>query len=104
MSWHVLKARRVISGVMCRSGVPVVIHKDVIKHLQGLTVEAEKLAAARAEMMKVRAGDTAMIIAGPLAGLAVEVGEITGKEAWLQLPFGGKVKASLSSLERQLPT
>jgi transcription antitermination factor NusG len=100
--WHVLKARRIISGIMTQGARPVAIHPDVIRHLQGLTVEAERLAAAKAEMMRVREGDTAEIIAGPLAGLAVEVTRITGDEAWLNLPFGGRVKASIKSLARKV--
>lgn len=100
--WHILKARRIIRGIMTQQGRPVAIHPDVIRHLQGLTVEAERLAAARAEMMRVREGDMAEIIAGPLAGMAVEVGQITGNEAWLNLPFGGRVKASIKSLARKV--
>lgn len=98
--WHILKTRRVITGIMTQGGLPVAIHPDVIRHLQGLTVEADRLAAAKAEMMRLRPGDTAQIIAGPLAGLAVEVGQIRGDEAWLNLPFAGRIKASIKSLAR----
>ncbi|MGL6208611.1 MAG: transcription termination/antitermination protein NusG [Paracoccaceae bacterium] len=98
--WHVLKARRIIRGIYCRGVTPVAIHPDIIRHLQGLTVEAERLAAARAEMLRVREGDTATIIAGPLAGLVVNVGQITGKEAWLNFPIGGRIKADIAALER----
>ena len=99
VNWDVLKARRLITGVYCRGNIPVAIPADVIKHLQGLTVEAERLKAARAEMLRVRPGDQARIISGPLAGIIVDVGEITGKEAWLT-SFGGRVKADINSLER----
>jgi [protein-PII] uridylyltransferase len=61
---------------------------------------AECLEEARREMMRVREGDKATIISGALAGLVVDVGQITGSEAWLQLPFGGRIKASIKSLER----
>jgi transcription antitermination factor NusG len=98
--WHVLKARRIITGILCRAGQPVAIHRDVIRHLQGLTVEAERLEAARAEMARVREGDTATILTGPLAGLVVEVGKITGREAWLNIPFGGRIKADVAGLQR----
>ena len=100
--WHVLKARRLISGIFCTGNVPIVIHPDVIRHLQGLTVEAQRLAEARAEMLRVREGDTATIISGALAGLVVDVGPITGDEAWLNLQFGGRIKASIKSLERNV--
>ncbi len=100
VNWDVLKARRIISGIYCRGTTPVEIHPDVIRHLQGLTVEAERLEEARREMMRVREGDSARIIAGPLAGLIVDVGQITGREAWLCLQFGGRIKADMASLER----
>ncbi len=98
--WHVLKARRIVSGIFCTGNVPVAIQPDVIRHLQGLTVEAQRLAEARAEMLRVREGDKATIISGALAGLVVDVGPITGDEAWLNLQFGGRIKASVKSLER----
>lgn len=100
--WHILKARRLISGIFCTGNVPVAIHPDIIRHLQGLTVEAQRLAEARAEMLRVREGDTATIISGALAGLVVDVGQITGDEAWLNLQFGGRIKASVKSLERHV--
>ncbi len=98
--WDVLKARRIIQGIYCRGVTPVAIPSEVIRHLQGLTVEAERLAAERAEMMRVREGDKAVIVSGALAGLCVDVGQIRGNEAWLMLPIGGRIKASLASLER----
>ena len=100
--WHILKARRMVTGIFCTGNVPIVIHPDVIRHLQGLTVEAQRLAEARAEMLRVREGDTATIISGALAGLVVNVGPITGDEVWLNLQFGGKIKASIKSLERNV--
>jgi transcription antitermination factor NusG len=100
--WDVLKARRIIRGIYCRGTSPVAIPNDVIRHLQGLTVEAERLAQARAEMLRVREGDKARIISGALAGLCVDVGKITGREVWLNLPIGGRIKADMVSLERVL--
>jgi len=100
--WHILKARRMVTGIFCTGNTPIIIHPDVIRHLQGLTVEAQRLAEARAEMLRVREGDTATIISGALAGLVVDVGPITGDEAWLNLQFGGRIKASVKSLERNV--
>jgi transcriptional antiterminator NusG len=100
VNWDVLKARRLIMGVYCNNGAPVVIHREVIRQLQGLPTEAELLRQAREEMMRVREGDSARILQGPLKGLIVEVGQITGQEAWLNLEAMGRIKASVSSLER----
>lgn len=99
--WDILKLRdRLITGVFCRDGLPVEIHTDVIRHLQGLTVEAERLRQARAEMLRVRPGDRATITAGPLAGFAVDVTEVKGGIAWFQFITGRRGAADLASLER----
>jgi transcription antitermination factor NusG len=98
--WHILKEeRRLITGVMGGS-YPHPIPRDVIRHLQGLTVEAQKLEAARREMLRVREGDKAKITDGPFAGFVVDVREISGQDAVVDLPLTGKVKAALGSLER----
>jgi transcription antitermination factor NusG len=107
--WHVMKARdekvpgRLITGVYCRSGQPVAIHRDIIRQLQGLTVEAEALRQARAEMLRVRPGDTATITKGPLTGFAVEVTEVAKGIAWFNFLTGAKASAAVDSLERDLP-
>lgn len=100
VNWDVLKVRRLIQGIYCRGNIPIEIPAPIIRHLQGLTVEAQRLEEARREMLRVRPGDTAIIIAGPLAGLVVDVCEITGNEAWLNVKFGGRIKADTKALER----
>ena len=102
--WHVLKERRrLITGVLGREGVPVEINPDVIRHLQGLTLEAQKLEEAKREMYRVRAGDKATFADGPLKGFVVDVTAIKGGEAAVAGLFGFKSKAALSSLERIIP-
>jgi transcription antitermination factor NusG len=102
--WDVMKrVHRLITGVMCRDGIPVEVKPDIIRHLQGLTVEAERLKQARAEMLRVRPGDKARIIAGPLEGFMVEVQDVRNGEAIINLMMGGRTKASVSSLERDMP-
>lgn len=100
VNWDVMKARRLITGIYCRGNIPVEIPAPIIRHLQGLTVEAQRLEEARLEMLRVREGDRATIVSGPLAGLVVDVGQITGNEAWLTIPRWGKVKADIKGLER----
>ncbi len=100
--WAEMKQnRRLITGVFCIGGRPIEIHRDVIRHLQGLTVEAERLREARAEMLRVRPGDKAMITDGPLAGFMVEVDEVKGGEALFRFWTGGKGRASVKTLERK---
>lgn len=98
--WDVMKeGRRLITGVLGGSH-PYPINREVIRHMQGLTVEAQKLEAARREMMRVREGDKAKIVEGPLAGFVVDVRQIHGNEAMVDGPLSGRMKASLSTLER----
>jgi hypothetical protein len=99
--WDVMKEqRRMILGVYAIQGRPIIIPPDIIRHLQGLTVEAERLAEARADMLRVRAGDRATINAGPLKGFMVEVDSITGGDAWFRFLTGGKGNAALQNLDR----
>lgn len=101
--WDVMqRVHRLITGVYSRYGVPVEIHRDVIRHLQGMTVEADRLKAAKAEMMRVREGDRAQITAGPLAGFMVDVESIWGADAWVSGLMGHKMRVALSSLAREV--
>ena len=103
--WDVMKRReRLITGVYCNGAIPVVIPSEVIRHLQGLTVEAQRLKEARAEMLRVRAGDRATIAEGPLAGFMVDVTEVKGGVAWFEFLTGARASADLRSLERIVPS
>ena len=102
--WDVLKEqRRVITGVYSIASVPIAIPSDVIRRLQGLTVEAERLREARAELLRVRAGDKAAIKGGPLAGFLVDVRTVSHGVAFFEFLTGGKGSAEVGSLERVLP-
>jgi transcription antitermination factor NusG len=102
--WHVMKEkRRLITGVLGVNGVPVEINRDVIRHLQGLTLEAAKLEEARKEMFRVRPGDKATFADGPLKGFVVEVTDVLGDMAKFAGVFGIRSKADLSSLVRIMP-
>lgn len=99
--WHVLKERRrQILGVLTRGGVPIVFHRDIMRHLQGLTVEARKLEEAKREMNRIREGDKAQIIDGPLAGFMVDVEELDGVEAVVNQLLGKRGRVNVSSLRR----
>lgn len=99
--WDVMKrTHRLITNVYGVGGTPMPIHRDIIRHLQGLTVEAERLREARAEMLRVRAGDKAVFIEGPLKGFVVNIEDVRGGEAWFNFILGGNSRASVKSLER----
>lgn len=102
--WDVMKEyRRLITGVFSIGCWPVAIPKAVIQHLQGMTVEAQKLKEAREEMLRVRAGDKARITEGPLNGFMVDVEQVTDGRVWFKFITGGKGSASVEDLERVLP-
>ena len=102
--WDVMKEnRRLITGVYSIGADPVVIPSDIIRHLQGLTVEAERLKQARAELLRVRAGDRAKIKEGPLSGFTVDVERVSNGMAWFDFITGGKGRAMVSDLVRDLP-
>jgi len=81
--------------------MPIIIPSDIIKRLQGLTVESERLRIARAEMLRVRAGDVAIITQGALAGFKVDVTQVSGGVAWFTFLTGAKASANVASLERE---
>ena len=100
--WDYLKrVHRLITGVVSRGNIPFEIHPAVIDHMRGLTVEADKLAAARAEMLKIKKGDRAAIESGPLAGFTVEIMEVKNRDALVSLMMGGKpITVSTATLRK----
>jgi len=102
--WDVMKEqRRLITGVYAIGDRPVEIPRDIIRRLQGLTVGARRLEEARAELARVRTGDRATISAGPLAGFLVDVERVSGGMAWFAFLTGGKGRAAVATLEREVP-
>ena len=51
-------------------------------------------------MLRVRAGDQAVFIEGPLKGFVVNIEDVRGGEAWFNFNLGGTSRASVKSLER----
>lgn len=98
--FDVMKERGIILGVFCIESVPIIIPSDIIKHLQGLTVEAERLRQARAELLKLKVGDKAKVLDGPLAGSCINITDIRGGEAWYDALAGFKGSARLERLEK----
>lgn len=102
-NWDVMKEqRRIITGVFAINGQPIEIPADIVKSLQGLTVEAKKLQEAREQLMRIRTGDRATIAQGPLAGFLVDVEKVEGGMAWFRFLTGGKGRATVKSLERKV--
>ncbi|QDP60541.1 MAG: hypothetical protein Unbinned338contig1000_34 [Prokaryotic dsDNA virus sp.] len=95
--WDVLQERRIITGVMCIGERPVVLGRDTIRILRGLTeragkmvARADRVKAARDEMMRLNAGDEVEIVGGPMAGFRVQVtGHKAGLVWWNMLAENG---------------
>lgn len=99
--WHIMKERRIISGVFCRDAVPVRIPPDVIRQIMGLPTAAERLAKAKEEMARIRPGDKARFLDPLLGNFIVDIERVEGGRIWWSTMFGAKGETSASKLERQ---
>ena len=102
--WDVLKYRRIVTGVYGHDGWPIAIPGDVIRIVMGLPTVAEELEAARMEMLRVRPGDRATIMAGPLAGMVVDVSRVDHGRVWWETLTGVRGEADATGMERILPS
>lgn len=100
--WHALRERRIITGVVCHGQTPIVLPPDIVRRVMGLPTEAERLAAAKAELLRVREGDKARILTGPLAGFVVDVRSIRDRRIWWTMGFV-KGEAEVDGIERIVP-
>lgn len=89
-NWDVMLARKLITGVFCDGNIPIALHPDVIRAIQGLPTRAERLAEARAEMLRLRPGDRADMLDGPLAGFVVDVTRTEKGRVWWETIGGIK--------------
>lgn len=71
--WHVLKERRIITGVISRDCCPIILSPDTVSIIMGLPTEAERLAAEREERMRVYPGERVELVNGLMAGFFVDV-------------------------------
>lgn len=74
--WHVMRERRLITGVMSIGVNPIQFPSEIIRRLQGLPGREDALRQARDELSALSAGDTAIMPEGILAGHFVQVSEI----------------------------
>lgn len=101
--WDVMKVRKLITGVYCYENRPIAIPGDVISQVMGLPTEAEKLEAARREMLRVREGDAAEILDGPMADMVVNVTAVRDGRVWWETLTGIRGTSSSGGLVRVLP-
>ena len=74
--WHIMRDRRLITGVMSIGCSPIAFPSEVIRRLQGLPSRSEALRQARAELSSLCKGDTVTMPDGILAGHFVQVSDI----------------------------
>ena len=98
--WDVMKLRRIITGVYSYGDEPIAIPGDIISAIMGLPTEAEKLEAARLELLRVREGDRAVIATGPFAGFLVDVRTVLDGRVWFETLTGMKGQMDATGVER----
>lgn len=75
--WDVLKEqRRLITGVFSDGDKPLVLGREIVRRLQGLSVDAERWQEQMAELRKLKAGDRGIVTTGPLEGFLVDVRDV----------------------------
>ena len=98
--WDILKERRIITGVFSINGIPIVIPPDIIRRVQGLPTDAERLAAAKAELLRIREGDRAELTDGPFAGHVVDVFSVAHGRVWWETITGVKGSSDQAKMKR----
>jgi len=98
--WDVMKERRIITGVFSINGVPIAIPPDIIRRVQGLPTDAERLAAAKAELLRIREGDKAELTEGPFAGHVVDVFSVAHGRVWWETITGVKGSSATNVMKR----
>jgi len=74
--WHIMRERKLITGVMSVGCSPIQFPSEVIRLLQGLPGRSEALKQARAELASLCVGDTVKMQDGILAGHFVQVSDV----------------------------
>ena len=104
--WHVIKAEPWCAGVFKIGETVIRFPWPVIKHLQGMTVDAERLARAKAELRQQMLdasrpveGKQARFVAGPFSGMIVTVSRVQGQIAHFEV-FGKPIKADVDTLRK----
>lgn len=100
--WDVLKNRRFVIGVISHNGVPIALDGEIIRGIMGLPTREEELRAALAEVNRIREGDRAEIISGPLDGFLVNIRSVEGARVWFETLTGIKGDMDVSKLSRKV--
>lgn len=97
--WHVMRARRLITGVYSYRGEPIVITERQISQVKGLGDAIEALEAKR---YNINVGDRVSITKGLFEGHhQIEVTEVRGGMAWMDSLGMGRIGVKLSDVEKE---
>lgn len=90
--WHVLRERSKgkITGVVSRDGIPLEIAEDAISQMKHVPARIAAIKAREQERRRLKPGDEADIVAGPLEGWTVEVIRIHAGIAYFVAPLLGE--------------
>lgn len=93
--WHIMRDRRLITGVMSVGTRPIAFPSEIIRRVQGLPDREEALRQARERLAEICKGDTAQLADGPLAGHFVQVSDIRadGTVFWFNDVLKGQARA-----------
>lgn len=94
--WHIMRERRMITGVMSVGSNPIAFPAKIIRRVRGLPDRAEALQRAREELAQICKGDTAQLVDGPFSGHFVQVSDIDarGMVFWFNDVLKGQAQAS----------
>lgn len=99
--WHIMRERRLITGVMSVGTKPIGFPSEIIRRVQGLPGRAEALQQARKALTQICKGDTVQLSDGPLAGHFVQVSDIRadGTVFWFNDVLKGQARAGSMAKE-----
>ena len=97
--WHVMRARRLITGVISANGQPIVITEAQIAAVKGL---GRALEALEEEKHTIAPGDRVSITKGLFEGHhMVEVTEVRGGMAWMDSLGMGRIGVKLGDVKKE---
>mgnify|MGYP000486461854 CR=1 FL=1 len=83
--WDVLRQRGVIAGVFSRDGEPIVLDENDVARVMKLPAHALRIEEERAEAVKPKVGEPAMLIGGPFSDFFVDVTRVEGARGWYEV-------------------
>ena len=100
-NWDVMRQRKIITGVHSIGDRPIDLPYDIVADVMGLPTVAEQLERARQELLRVREGDKATLLDGPLAGFMVDVRRVAAGRVWFETITGLRGSAPVDKVAKE---